>query len=379
MNKDLKVLVVDDTVTYRQILSNIVSEMNNVELTGSASNGRIALSKIELSPPDVVLLDVSMPVMDGLETLRNLKSSFPEVEVLMVSGMSHENADVTVKALELGALDFIPKPQCASPRESISQIKAALSPLIRLAITRKNSQEIKNILSSGKSNSALKSSVDAGNTALSANVEEAGPVVVSDGMPGKIDIVALGVSTGGPNALQALVPAIEAGFPVPIMAVQHMPPNFTASLADRLDKTSSITVVEANDNQDVSKGVMYIAPGGRHMVVRKNNSGNNRVIGLVDSPPVNSCRPAVDVLFRSVGMVYNGNVLTVILTGMGNDGVSGVASIRRKGGYSIVQDEQTSVVWGMPGAVAKAKEADEIVLLDKIAGRIMEIVKSENS
>ena len=189
--------------------------------------------------------------------------------------------------------------------------------------------------------------------------------------PGKIEVIGLGVSTGGPNALQKLIPMLGKNLRVPILAVQHMPPMFTASLAERLNKDSKIEVVEAKEDETVIPGKMYIAPGGFHMVVRKGHSSNS--VGIIDTPPVNSCRPSVDVLFRSMAMVYGGNMLTVVLTGMGNDGAAGVSAIRRKGGYSIVQDEMTSVVWGMPQAVYEANDADEVLPLEKISERIMEI------
>jgi two-component system chemotaxis response regulator CheB len=191
---------------------------------------------------------------------------------------------------------------------------------------------------------------------------------------GRIDLVAIGVSTGGPNALQEVVPQLPQDFPLPILTVQHMPPMFTASLAARLDAISAIRVVEGSDGEPIDRGTLYIAPGGRHMVVRR-NADNRRVLGLTDSPPVNSCRPAVDVLLRSLAMMYGGHVLTVILTGMGSDGLAGGTAVRRKGGYAIVQDEKTSVIWGMPGAVAEADQADEIVPLSRMAARITEIVE----
>ncbi len=370
----MKILVVDDTITYRQILSKVVAEVPDVELAGTASNGKIAVSKIEISKPDLILLDVAMPEMDGIETLDHIKKHYPDIMVVMVSGTDRENAGLTVKALQKGALDFVPKPQGTSPEESFSFLKASLVPIISLAITKKYSRQIKEG-SKGELQRIPIPTTELGKETALPKIEiiEKPKVSTQRHSIGRIDVVAIGVSTGGPNALQEVVPKLNADLPVPIVVVQHMPPLFTSSLAERLDRSSKISVVEAMDGQEVDKGVMYLAPGGRHMVVRMDN-GRVR-IGLVDSPPVNSCRPAVDVLFRSVGMVYGGSVLSVILTGMGSDGAAGVAALRRKGAYCIVQDEKTSVVWGMPAAVAEANDADEIQPLSSIADRIINIVR----
>ncbi len=379
-NDQFSILVVDDTVIYRQILSNIVTGIQDVELAGVASNGKIALSKIAISAPDMVLLDVAMPVMDGLETLDRLKLDYPDIEVIMVSSTDRTNAGLTMTALEKGALDFVLKPECDSPNESISQLTAALTPLIRLAKTRKYSRIARRIATSGTRKTVVsKVSVLSATKMLKQKPTQKPSATVRPqrvARSEKVDIIAIGVSTGGPSALQQVIPRLSE-LPVPIVAVQHMPPGFTASLAERLDRLSSIKVVEAEDGQNIERGVMYIAPGGHHMVVRKGNGYGT--VGLNDSPPVNSCRPAVDVLFRSLTNVFGSNILTVILTGMGSDGASGVAVIRRKGGYSIVQDEESSVVWGMPAAVAEAGDADEVVSLDGIAARIMDLVRKWSS
>jgi len=407
MEKNLKILVVDDAVTYRQILSKILSGFEDVELVGTASNGKIALSKIESKQPDLILLDVVMPEMDGLETLEQIRKRYSHIDVIMISGMDQENANHTFKALSAGALDFIPKSHGTSADKSMMELKNTLSRLIQMSKTRKYSRQARGLSSVQVSdlNPQRKPtitpdpykpveklliqvsdmnrqrpeiplykpffipSVPPDEKNLSAEIKQY-PRKKAD----RIDVVVIGVSTGGPNALQEIIPKIEKDFPVPILAVQHMPPMFTASLAARLNNISEIKVVEGEDKQIIEKGIMYIAPGGRHMVVRKDKYYSVS-IGLTDSPPVNSCRPSVDVLLRSVAMTYGGNVLTVILTGMGNDGVAGVAAIRRKGGYSIVQDEKTSLIWGMPGAVVAANQADGISPIDRMASKIMDIVR----
>jgi len=397
MAADLNILVVDDTVTYRQILSRLVSEIDGATLVGTASNGKIALSRIGMSETDLVLLDMYMPVMDGLETLKSIKTQYPHIEVIMLSAFDEGNAKLTVLALENGALDFIPKPSGGSAEENISKLRTSLFPLMSLVKTRKFSRKARSIsisdnktIKTPKKTIPEKISLKKPDTIPSwkkfsekpiDKLVEKTPKKSKDEIKvslagkkkiGQIDVVGLGVSTGGPNALLKVIPLINKEFQVPILCVQHMPPMFTASLAERLDKLSNIEVVEAKDGEVIKNGRMYIAPGGRHMVARKGAS--DYIIGLVDTPPVNSCRPAVDVLFRSMINIFGGNILTVIMTGMGNDGMAGVSAIRRKGGYSIVQDESSSVVWGMPGAVAKSDNADEIVVLDNMAVRIEEIV-----
>ena len=386
MEKDIKILVVDDTVTDRQILSKIIAGIENAELAGIAPNGRIALSKIAMKQPDLVLLDVCMPEMDGLETLSRIKAAYPHIDVVMISGIDQETAQTTVKALESGALDFVPKPTGPSPIQNMETLRVALSRLVSMARTRKYSRQARGLMP-GTLQAPLpapRSPAPVAPPAPLAPVAPLRPPVRSAPArriartPGRIDVVALGVSTGGPNALQELIPLMPGDLSVPILTVQHMPTMFTASLAARLDSVSAIRVVEAQDDDVIRDGTIYIAPGGRHMVVRRDRRSLN-VIGLVDSPPVNSCRPSVDVLFRSVAMVYGGHVLTVILTGMGNDGMAGVAAIRRKGGYSLVQDEKTSVIWGMPGAIVEAELADEIVPLPKLAERITRVVQKSQA
>jgi two-component system chemotaxis response regulator CheB len=363
---DLKILIVDDAVIYRQILTRIVSDFDGVELTGTAPNGRIALGKVALNPPDLVLLDAFMPELDGLETLKALKADYPQVDVVMLSGLDHETADLTVKALEAGALDFIPKPRKSEAAENAAELRGALSRLIPVARSHKYVRQIQSL-------SSTKPARPLSPGARSAPAPELPPAPAPRSRPGRIDVVAIGVSTGGPTALQEIIPRLAADFPVPILAVQHMPPMFTASLAERLNAVSAIQVREGANGEFARPGVMYLARGGRHMVARRAPDGQV-ALGLTDTPPVNSCRPSADVLLRSLGMVYDGRVLSVILTGMGNDGLAGVTALARRGGYALVQDRATSVVWGMPGAVVEAGKADEVVPLGLIADRISRLV-----
>jgi len=398
---NLDILVVDDSATFRMILSRAVRGNSHVNLAGTANDGEAALAFVQKNPQiGLLLLDVSMPVLDGLETLRRLRRDHPGIETVMLSGLDKSQTALTMQALSLGALDFVPKPQGDNPAESFQQLQDALYPLFELARERRNSRIRK--LERPETPTArpiplppaapdLKRPPIA--TTLPSRPRPAGQPVASAAATTRIipppptkpstrlistsiEIIALGVSTGGPNALQTVIPHLPADLPVPIVAVQHMPPLFTASLAERLDRDSKIRVVEAQDGMFLEAGTMYLAPGGKHMVIHR---VENRIkTRLTDTAPVNSCRPSVDVLFQSVEECHAGKVLSVILTGMGSDGANAVASLRSKGAYSIIQDEATSVVWGMPGAVSAAGNADETIPLQAIAGRIAQIVQERS-
>jgi two-component system chemotaxis response regulator CheB len=281
-------------------------------------------------------------------------------------------------------LDFVPKPRSPSFQQNIADLSMSLSRLISIARTRKYSRQVRGF---SETSPVIRQKVFSSPKPEMVRPRIIPPPIQKPDKPdvrpppketvrksGRIDVVVIGVSTGGPNALQEIIPRFHADFPVPILTVQHMPAMFTASLANRLDSLSQIRVYEAHEGMPVQNGVMLIAPGGFHMVVRKDES-HRKVIGVLDSPPVNSCRPSADVLFRSAAMIYGGHVLAVIMTGMGHDGLAGVAAILRKGGYTIVQDEKSSVIWGMPGAVVAADAADEIVSLHRMPERISEIVR----
>ncbi len=353
----IQVLIVDDTVIYRKILADAVASLPETEVIGTAPSGTLALRKMEQARPDLVLLDVFMPEMDGVETLRHIRQSFPDTAVVMVSGATTRDAEVTIQALELGALDFIPKPTGAAANESMRQIADNLRRVLRLLSIRRLARR------------------PALSTAAPAAPTPPPPPRVSV-KPANFGIVVIGVSTGGPNALAALVPRLPANLGCPVLIVQHMPPHFTASLAQHLSHLSALPVREAQDNELVAANTVLIAPGGRHMTVRADPANATQLlIALNDSPPVNSCRPAVDVLFRSVAAHFNGGILSVILTGMGEDGAAGVAALKRKSCWSLAQDEKTCVVYGMPRALVERGLADEVVPLDALADRITALVK----
>jgi two-component system chemotaxis response regulator CheB len=399
----LDILVVDDSPTYRMILSRVLRGWPKANLVGTAGDGMAALAAIQEKRPQLVLLDVSMPVLDGIETLRRIRKTFADVDVIMLSSLDPSQTGLTMQALSLGALDFVPKPQGENPAESFTALSAGIFPLLELAAARHRRrlgrQEAAQAatpprLGRIKPDPALPTPSDsmpparAPSPAVGMLQDPPGPTARLTPRPGPgpakpalasarkppnhPELVAIGVSTGGPNALHVLVPALPANFPLPIVCVQHMPPLFTASLAERLDRDSALKVVEGTEGRVLEPGTLHIAPGGSHMVVVRGVDGRLR-LSLRSDPPLHSCRPSVDVLFESVAEICPGCAVSVVLTGMGSDGADGVALLRAKGSWSIVQDEATSVVWGMPGAVHAAGNADETLPLESIARRLTDI------
>ncbi|MCX7823681.1 MAG: chemotaxis response regulator protein-glutamate methylesterase [Syntrophobacterales bacterium] len=362
MHRKIRILVVDDTALYRKIITEALSRIPDVEVIGFAHNGRKALEMIKLHKPDMITLDIEMPEMGGLEVMAELKKQMLDVGVIVVSSFTKAGSALTIKALELGAFDFITKPTGMGPQESLNCLVKALGPIIS---SYRRKWEIRKILKTKPS--PLPSTP--------VSMPESTPLEVFD-KPAttlvKQPLVAIGISTGGPNALSQVIPALPKDLPSPVLIVQHMPPIFTQSLANSLNEKSSLRVKEAEDQEELQQGFVYIAPGGKQMKISpKDNS--KYVIIITDDPPENNCKPSVDYLFRSIANYYTGRVIAVIMTGMGNDGVMGLRLLKRKGARVIAQDEATSVVFGMPGEAIKAGVVDLVIPLDRIA---MEIVKS---
>ena len=342
----LRVLIVDDAVVVRKILTEALGSEPDMEVT-TAANGRIALAKIPQYNPDIVTLDMEMPEMDGMTTLRELRKLYPKLPVIMFSTLTERGAAATLDALAAGANDYVTKPaNVGSVAIAFTRIKDDLVPKIKALCGRNETPVVESRFA---------------RTIAPAPLSTQG-----------IGIVAIGVSTGGPNALSAMLPLLPKNLPVPVVIVQHMPTLFTKLLAERLAGQCAMGVKEGATGMSVSPGQIIIAPGGCHMVLTR--FGTNIVVGTNMEPPQNSCRPAVDVLFRSVTSIYGGRTLGVILTGMGSDGLRGCELIRDAGGDVIVQDEATSVVWGMPGYVAKAGLARKVMPLSEIAGEIVRCV-----
>ena len=349
--RKIRVLVVDDSTVIRRLLSDSLSSDSDLEVAAVAANGKIALAKIPQVNPDVITLDMEMPEMDGITTLVEIRKLYPKLPVIMFSTLTQRGAEATLDALSKGANDYVTKPaNVGSVTAAMQNVRNELVPKIKAFCPW-----------FAKSTSGVA-------TRPAFRPQPIGPHKVTT-KTNRIDLVAIGSSTGGPNALQVVLSRIPADFPVPIVIVQHMPPIFTKHLANRLDQLCPFRVVEAQKGDHVLPGGVWVAPGDFHMLLRRD--GTDVRIDLNQGTPENSCRPAVDVLFRSSTEVFGGNVLSVVLTGMGQDGARGCDLVRSLGGRIIAQDEATSVVWGMPGAVAQAGLADHILPLEKIADEIV--------
>jgi two-component system chemotaxis response regulator CheB len=347
----IRVLIVDDAVVVRRMVSDVVTADPALEVAGIAPNGRIALARIPQCNPDVITLDMEMPEMDGLATLAAIRKEYPRLPVIMFSTLTQRGASSTIDALSLGANDYVTKPaNVGSVTEALQCLREQLVPKIKLWCTGTTQHESMP-LRPGASFTYLPATAN-GKTATAV-----------------VDVLAIGVSTGGPNALAALLPGLPADLPIPILIVQHMPPLFTKLLAERLSSQSALRVSEAVPGEEVCPGHVYVAPGNYHMVVVK--EGQRKRIQTNQAPQENSCRPAVDVLFRSVAKVYGAGALGVILTGMGQDGLRGCESIREGGGQVLAQDEASSVVWGMPGYVTRAGLAEKVLPLNQIGAEIV--------
>jgi len=351
--RKIRVLIVDDSTVIRRLLSDALASDPCIEIAGIAANGKIALSKIPQLNPDILTLDMEMPEMDGLTTLVELRKLYPKLPVIMFSTLTKRGAESTLEALEKGANDYVTKPaNVGSVNAAIQSVQNDLIPKIKQFCkwaTPANATPIRQQSQVFRSNSLL-----AGQTT---------------GRTKRVELVVIGTSTGGPNALSTVLPRIPADFPVPILIVQHMPPIFTAHLAGRLNQLSNIHVHEAAHGDVLQPGGAWIAPGNFHLTIGR--FGTQLKAVLNQDPLENSCRPAVDVLFRSASELFGPNVLSVVMTGMGQDGQRGCDAIRQAGGYVIVQDEPTSVVWGMPGSVANAGHANQILPLQRIADEII--------
>lgn len=367
----VKVLVVDDTIVYRKAVSDIIQEIPVAELVGVAHNGKIALSKINSLKPDLITLDIEMPVMNGIEVLAELRKHHPDIGAVMLSTLTSEGSDMTLRALELGAFDFILKPQqSANQQEGKRVLKELLQPIIEAFSKSRNAPSL---LRSG-----LKTRPRPPLRPLGRPLESpAGKTRPAATIPrkSKSEIVTIGVSTGGPNALGQMLPMLPANLGVPILIVQHMPPMFTKSLAASLDKKCALTVKEAVEREAIQPNVVYIAPGGKQMKLVAGADGTSRVIKITDDPPENSCKPAVDYLFRSIGDYYVNRATAVIMTGMGSDGTKGLQTLKQKGALVIAQNEASCVVYGMPKAPIETGLADVVVPLNKIADEIIKSVR----
>lgn len=360
----IRVLVVDDSVVVRRLVTDALARDPRIEVVGSASNGRLALTKLEQLGPDVVTMDVEMPDMDGITAVRELRRAGHRMPVIMFSTLTERGAAATLDALAAGATDYVAKPaNVGSVQESLAQVADQLVPkVVALAGARR---------AVGAPAAPGRPPAGVGVSGGVASAPVARPAVGPRPAPAPhaVRLVVIGSSTGGPEALSRVVGAWTTAPPVPVLVVQHMPPVFTRQLAARLDRLGPATVAEAEDGMSLAPGTVLVAPGDRHLEVRVGPGGALRT-ALTDAPPVNFCRPAVDVLFRSAVAAVRGDLLGVVLTGMGADGRTGCQEIVDAGGTVLAQDEASSVVWGMPGAVVTAGLAHAVLPLDQVAAGV---------
>lgn len=356
----LRIAVVDDSALYRRMILNVLAMIPGVEVVGTASNGFEALELVALAKPDVITLDVQMPGMDGIEVLKALKQRGLAPRVIMVSSLTAEGAPTTVTALMEGAFDFILKPAGVDTHVS------------REAIHRELSGKLVAVRESMVGLPPAARSLPAPPVARAAMAHAS---VARAATPRRYDAIVIGTSTGGPQALRSVIPLFSTALDVPVLVVQHIPAQFTASLAERLNGMSSMRVVEAADGMGIEPGHVYLAPGDRHLGVERREGG--MVCVLNDSPRRRGCRPSVDHLLETATQAYEGRVLAAVLTGMGCDGLEGCRALKQAGGGVMAQSADTCVVYGMPKAVIEAGLADETVPLDQVAARLEERLRKE--
>ncbi len=352
-----KILIVDDSRMYRAAIESVFHAQPGMAVVGSVFSGQKALEFIRGQAPDLVTLDVEMPGLSGLETLQAIqhinqsRAAGSEIGVLMVSAFTKRGADVTMQALQAGAFDFVTKPSESSPEASIERLRQDLLPRVRLFLSRRAGPLRK-----------------PGPAAPGPSFAEPAPRRATSPRP--VQVIVVAASTGGPKALASLLPDLAARVTAPIAVVQHMPAQFTCSLAEHLSRHSGISAAEASEGATLLPGSVTIARGGHHLVLRRDATGQ-LVAGLNEQLPENGCRPSANVLFRSVAAVAGREAIAIVLTGMGNDGTAGLEPLHRAGAYVIAQDEESSVVWGMPGSAVAAGLVDHVCPLSAI-GQVVE-------
>jgi two-component system chemotaxis response regulator CheB len=343
----LRILVVDDSALYRQLVKNVLRDCADVEVVGVAKGGEEALQLVDKLAPDLLTLDVRMPGMDGIEVLRELRRRRCPAKALMLSSLTASGAQVTTDALLEGAFDFILKPS--------SSDATANRQALHLALVEK--------IAALRCRGGPRATVEPPCSGAAEGIQPTD----------RFEAVLIGTSTGGPVALRTVLPALPEDFPLPVLVVQHMPAQYTHSLAQRLNETSALEVVEGCDGMTLEPGWAYIAPGGRHMKVKAR--AGRTILQITDEPPENCCRPSVDLLFRSAAAVFGGKVLAIIMTGMGRDGVEGCRQLKQQGALILAEHPDTCVVYGMPKAVVEERLADDVVPLDRMATQVLRCVK----
>jgi len=365
--KKIKVIVVDDSALMRKIVSDMINAETDMEVIDTAKNGEDLLTKITRKAPDVITLDIEMPKMDGIATLKELKRNNICVPIIMLSSLSKTGTELTMECLEHGAFDFIPKPSGAISLD-INKVKDELIQKIKLASMQNESGNTPIAEKNFKANreNFYKSTTRVENEVA---ITVGATPYIRNAVAHNVEAVVIGASTGGPKALYKVITALPDNIGVPVLVVQHMPMGFTKAFADRLNLNSKLKVIEAQDGDYVEKNVVYIAPGGYHMEI-----GNDKRIHLNTEPTIWGVRPAVDKLFLSATKVYGSRLLSVVLTGMGRDGAQGTVAIKDNGGITMAEHESTCIIYGMPKAAFETGKVDEIVPLPNVAEEINKIV-----
>ena len=361
--QDIRVMIVDDSAVVRGFVTRWLEEEGDISIVSSVGNGMLALKAVERSAPDVVVLDIEMPDLDGMETLPRLLAMVPTLQVIMSSTLSRRNAAISLEALSKGAADYIAKPSLTrDPDASLAFKRELVGKVKALGLARRGRDR----------REATRARVAADTAAPAHRLYGDRPVILRPASSVRPRVLAIGSSTGGPQALLDLFTGLRNSVELPVFITQHMPETFTSILADHIARSSSAPCAEAVDEEPVKAGHVYVARGGLHMVVTQQNG--QPVIRLTQDPPENFCRPAVDVMFRSLAKVYGAATLAVVLTGMGSDGLKGGRAIVQAGGSVLAQDEATSVVWGMPGAVATDGQCSAILPLAEVGPAITKVL-----
>lgn len=348
----IRVLVVDDSAVVRGVLGRIVDAQDDMRVATTATNGSDALDALRLQQVDVVLLDIEMPVMDGLTALPLICQRYPQVRVLVTSSLTHQGASVTMRALALGAVDYVYKPSARGGGVlGVETAAAGIVAKIR-AVAARSSEHDRG---------------SAENPDATTSRSGRSPSQAADFEP---QILVLAASTGGPNALATVIAGLPSDFPLPVLVTQHMPPIFTTMFAQRLTRQSSLPCDEARDGESLQPGRVYVAPGDHHLTVRGSTLVRSPTVRITSDPPEHHCRPAADPMFRSAAQAFPNGVLAVVLTGMGEDGRQGCEAIAASGGRIVVQDEATSIVWGMPRSVVASGIPCSILPLQAISAHV---------
>lgn len=379
MPPKIKVLIIDDSVVNRRVMINLLEACENIEISGFAADGSIGWAKVLLNQPDVILLDIDMPEMNGVDLLKKFRKNKIDIPVIMLSDGCDSEAELILDAMAYGAQDYAVKPDNMNNSEkALKFVKIELLPKINKNSPYKNMASVSERACENSQTGVKNFNENAGDSNLNNNdnntdnnkvfLDQLHNGIKRRKAP-RVDILAVGVSTGGPKALEIFLSGFNGQIDVPVLIVQHMPPQFTKLLAERLSVETKLNVAEGASGSFIETGKVFLAPGDYHMIVKREAASYK--IELNQHPPENSCRPAVDVLFKTVADIYGENALAVVLTGMGQDGLIGCEHIKKNGGYVFAQDKDSSVVWGMPGAVVNNNLADRVLPLEELAAEII--------